>query len=230
MAGRPITQTATPGPSCYLRPRVATDAELLTAWQAGDRRAGSELIDRFLEPVRRFFYNKVDGGIDDLVQQTFLACVQRRDQIRDPDAFRGYLFAAARNKLYDHLRGRGAIAAGPIDPAVSSILDAGVSPSGALAARDDERLLLVALRHLPIDLQVALELYYFERVRGHELEIALGVPAGTVRSRLRRGLALLKDKVEQLADTPESRRGSSANLQAWAERLDADADADADDG
>ena len=33
---------------------AALTEELLTAWQAGDRRAGSELIDRFLEPVRRF--------------------------------------------------------------------------------------------------------------------------------------------------------------------------------
>jgi len=197
---------------------VSTDAELLAAWQAGDREAGGSLIDRYFEPVRRFFQNKVSEGVEDLIQQTFLACVQRRDQIRDPEAFRGYLFAAARTKLYDYLRVRMRPTA-TADFEVTSIADVGISPSGMLAARQDERLLLQALRMLPVDLQVALELYYFERVRGHELEIALDVPPGTVRSRLRRGLELLRRRVEELTDSPELRRETQTNLDAWAERL-----------
>lgn len=204
---------------------LAGDAELLAAWQAGDRQAGGELIDRYFEPVRRFFQNKVSEGVEDLIQQTFLACVQRRDQIRDPDAFRGYLFAAARSKLYDHLRARGRPQDAPADFEVASIVDVGISPSGVLAARQDERLLVLALRHLPVDLQVALELYYFEQVRGHELEIALGVPSGTVRSRLRRGLEILRRKVDELATSPELRRETSSSLVRWAERLAAEPDA-----
>jgi RNA polymerase sigma factor (sigma-70 family) len=203
---------------------LASDAELLTAWQAGDRKAGSELIDRYFDPVRRFFLNKVADGAEDLIQQTFLACVQRRDQIRDPEAFRGYLFAAARTKLFDHLRAGCRQPGGDFDFEVESITDVGVSPSGVLAARDDERLLITALRHLPVDLQVALELYYFERVRGRELEIALGVAPGTVRSRLRRGLEILRKKVDELADSPELRKATSSSLERWTERLDADRD------
>jgi RNA polymerase sigma-70 factor (ECF subfamily) len=220
--GHPITLVCAPRGGLVRSPAVTSDGELLEAWQAGDRRAGSELIDRYFEPVRRFFQNKAADGIEDLVQQTFLACVQRRDQIRDPAAFRGYLFAAARSKLYDHIRARVRPGEAPTDFGVSSIVAVGVSPSGVIAARDDERLLLLALRHLPVDLQVALELYYFERVRGRELEIALDVPAGTVRSRLRRGLEILRRKVEELADSPELRRQSSSNIADWAARLDDD--------
>jgi RNA polymerase sigma-70 factor (ECF subfamily) len=201
---------------------MESDAELLAAWQAGDRKAGGELIDRYFEPVRRFFLNKAADGAEDLIQQTFLACVQRRDQIRDPDAFRGYLFAAARSKLFDHLRTK--CSERVPDFEVESIVDVGISPSGELAARNDERLLLLALRHLPVDLQIALELYYFERVRGRELEIALGVAPGTVRSRLRRGLEILRRKVDELATSPELQRETSSSLDRWAERLDADAD------
>lgn len=196
---------------------MTSDGELLAAWQAGDRAAGGELIDRYFDAVRRFFQNKVDEGIEDLIQQTFLACVQRRDSIRDPEAFRGYLFAAARSKLYDHLRRK--IRSPTPDFAVSSVVDAGVSPSGAIAAREDERLLLLGLRHLPVDLQIALELYYLQRVRGRELEIALGVPPGTVRSRLRRGLELLRKRIEELATSGEILRETSTNLDRWAERL-----------
>jgi RNA polymerase sigma factor (sigma-70 family) len=201
---------------------LASDAELLAAWQKGDRTAGGELIDRYFEPVRRFFLNKVGEGTDDLIQQTFLACVQQRDQIRTPEAFRGYLFAAARSKLIDWLRVR---CGGPrFDGEVDSVTSAGVSMSSELVAREDERLLVVALRHLPVELQIALELYYFERVRGRELEIALALPAGTVRSRLRRGLEMLRKKVDELAATPELRRVTVTSLQRWAERLDADHD------
>jgi RNA polymerase sigma factor (sigma-70 family) len=196
----------------------ASDAELLAAWQDGDRKAGGELFDRYFESVRRFFLNKVGDGADDLIQQTFLACVQQRDQIHTPDAFRGYLFAAARSKLLDWLRHK--CTKPQLDLEVDSVMSAGMSPSAELAARDDERLLVVALRHLPVELQIALELYYFEHVRGRELEIALGLPQGTVRSRLRRGLEMLQKKVQELAGSPELRKLSDTSLERWAARLD----------
>lgn len=197
---------------------MASDAELLAAWQAGDREAGGELIDRYFEPVRRFFENKVADGIEDLIQQTFLATVRRRDHIRDPEAFRGYLFAAARSKLYDHITAR---MKSPVehDFGVSSVTDLGISPSEVVAQRDDQKLLLHALRMLPLDLQIALELYYFEHVRGHELEIALDVPPGTVRSRLRRGLEILRKRIDELQGSPEALRETSTNLERWAAEL-----------
>jgi RNA polymerase sigma-70 factor (ECF subfamily) len=197
---------------------METDAELLDAWQAGDRAAGGALIERYFEPVRRFFHNKVADGVEDLVQQTFLACVDHRDRIRDSSAFRGYLFAAARSKLYIHIRSR---CRSPIvlDFGVSSVIDAGVSPSQAIAGHDDERVLLQALRSLPVDLQVALELYYFERVRGRELEIALDLPGGTVRSRLRRGLELLRASVGELASSPEVLAKITTSLARWADDI-----------
>ena len=197
---------------------MASDAELLAAWQAGDREAGGELIDRYFEPVRRFFENKVGDGIEDLILQTFLACVRSRDRIRDPEAFRGYLFAAARSKLHDYIGARVKSQA-VADFGVSSINDLGISPSEMIARHDDRRLLLHALRMLPIDMQIALELYYFERVRGRELEIALEVPMGTVRSRLRRGLELLRTRIDELAGSPEALRETSANLDRWAAEL-----------
>jgi RNA polymerase sigma factor (sigma-70 family) len=198
--------------------RVKSDGELLTAWQGGDRAAGGELIDRYFEPVRRFFENKVADGIEDLIQQTFLALVDRRDHIRDPEAFRGYLFAAARSKLYKYIGAR-MRSPGVPDFEVSSIGDAGISPSGIIGAREDERLLLAALRMIPVDLQIAIELYYFQRVRGRALEIALDVPPGTVRSRLRRGLEMLRRRIDELAGSPELQRETSTNLDKWADEL-----------
>lgn len=197
------------------------DAELLHAWRAGDRQAGTALFERHFESVRRFFINKVSDSVEDLVQQTFMACVSRRDSIREGGSFRSYLFAVARSKLYDHLRSI-IRAPEPLDPSRSSVVDLGMSPTGVLVGREDRLLMLQALRHLPLELQVALELYYFEQVRGRDLEVALGVPGGTVRSRLRRGLELLRRTIDELAQSPELRRDSSATLEAWARHLDGD--------
>lgn len=215
---------------------MTSDGDLLTAWQAGDKAAGGELIDRYFEPLRRFFQGKLNEGVEDMIQETLLACVQRRDQIRDPAAFRGYLFAAARTKLYDRLRARGRPDR-PVDFAVSSIAEiaqTGLSPSSVLGAREDERLLGLALRQLPIDLQIALELYYFERVRGRDLEIALAVPPGTVRSRLRRGLEILRKKIDELAANPETsaqaRRDTEASIARWADSLSTDCESGSGSG
>lgn len=196
---------------------MSSDAQLLEAWRAGDREAGTELFERHFEALRRFFVNKVSDSVEDLVQQTFLACVDRRDAIRG-ESFRGYLYTVARSKLYDHLRVK-ARAPLPLDPERSSVVDMGVSPSEVLRGREDQRLLLGALRHLPLDLQIALELYYFEHVRGRDLVVALGLPGGTVRSRLRRGLEQLRGHIDRLAREPQLHRESSATLDAWAREL-----------
>ncbi len=56
-------------------------------------------------------------------------------------------------------------------------------------------------------------------MRGRELEIALGVPPGTVRSRLRRGLEILRKRIDELAGSPEALRETSTNLDRWAAEL-----------
>ncbi|MBK6918414.1 MAG: sigma-70 family RNA polymerase sigma factor [Deltaproteobacteria bacterium] len=197
---------------------MQTDAELLVAWQAGDRDAGGALIDRYFEPLRRFFQNKIATGVEDLIQQTFLVCVQQRDRIRDPEAFRGYLFAAARSKLYDQIGKRLRSPVAP-DFMVSSVVDLGVSPSEVIAEHEDQRLLIRALRTLPLELQIALELYYVERVRGRDLEVALELPAGTVRSRLRRAIEQLRRSLAELSSSPEALRETTDNIDRWAAEL-----------
>ena len=198
---------------------MLTDAELLGAWRSGDREAGGILLDRYVDQIRRFFHNKVADGVDDLVQDTFLACVGQHDHIREPAAFRGYLFAPPRSKLYDYIRSRSR--RGVIDFAVSSVIDAGVSPSQVVAGHDDELVLAQALRALPIELQVALELYYVERVRGRDLEIALDLPMGTVRSRVRRGLEQLRAQIGELASNPEVLAKLTTSIAQWADELEA---------
>ena len=167
------------------------DAELLKAWRAGDRTAGRELFSRHSGSVTRFFRNKIDGDIDDLVQRTFLACVEAKDRVRDGSSFRAYVLRIARNELFNHYAARHRQAS-RVDPLTTSILDLGASPSVMVAAGERDRALLAALRRLPLDLQTALELHYWEELTTGELSDVLGIPQGTVKTRLFRARELLR--------------------------------------
>ena len=140
---------------------MRSDHELLTAWGDGDTAAGRELFGRHFTSIFRFFRNKVDDAADDLTQQTFVACLKAREGFRGDSSFRTFLFSIARRRLYDHLRLR--LRRAPKEAALGerSIADIhGPSPTRLIAAQQEQALLLRALRRLPVDMQVALELWH----------------------------------------------------------------------
>ncbi|MFO0632326.1 MAG: sigma-70 family RNA polymerase sigma factor [Nannocystaceae bacterium] len=192
---------------------IVDDAELLQAWRAGARGAGEQLVQRHFRTVYGFFRNKLDGDVEDLVQRTFLRCVEARDAFRGEASFRTYLLAIARNELFGHYRGRGV----PLDPATTSFAVAagGASPTELLGARQEQRLLVRALRSLPLDDQILLELFYFEQLTGPELARVLEVPEGTCRTRLRRARALLERALQELAQAGEALRATTDDLERW---------------
>ena len=140
------------------------DFELLRAWQAGDRRAGSELVQRNFQVLFRFFRNKIDDNPTDLIQQTLTTCVEVRDRVPDGVSFRAYALGIARNKLLHHLR-RAQRQANAMRLQANAPVSVGDSPSQILAARQEQRLLLAALRKLPLDAQIAIELFYWEGLK-----------------------------------------------------------------
>lgn len=197
---------------------LVTDEALLEAWRAGDRAAGNELFGRYFTAVYRFFRNKVDRGVEDLVQRTFVACVEGRDRLRADASFRAYLFGAAHHLLRAHYRRERALARED-DVDDHAICDLGASPTTLLGGREEQRLLLEALRRLPLGEQTLLELYYWERLTGPELAEFLGVPENTARTRLRRARLRLEAELARLADSPERLRSTLDDLDRWAESL-----------
>jgi RNA polymerase sigma factor (sigma-70 family) len=185
------------------------DLELLARWSDGDERAGNELFGRHFEEIFRFFRSKVEDGAEDLVQRTFLACVRNRDAFRGDSSFRTYLYQIARTKLYDALRRR---MRGGTDVAMSSMADLRTSPSSWVARKQDHQLLNLALERLPIELQLAVELFYFEDLSAHEVAAILEIPEGTVRSRVRRAIETLREIIEKLATSNEQARAMLAGL------------------
>jgi RNA polymerase sigma-70 factor (ECF subfamily) len=174
-----------------------SDVELLALWHDGDERAGSALVRRHFDAIHRFFSNKAYGHEDELVQQTFMACVQARDAFRRESSFRAYLFGLARFQLLTHYRKRRRAPA--LDFTSRTFRDLRTSPTGTLIKHEQRRLLQQALQQIPLDQQIALELTYFEELSAVEVAEALGIPENTVYSRLRRAKAHLRAALERTA-------------------------------
>jgi RNA polymerase sigma factor (sigma-70 family) len=198
---------------------VPTDPELLDAWRRGDLAAGDELFNRHFAAIHRFFRNKVsDGRLEDLVQQTFMACVEGRERFRSDSSFRTYLFGVANNLLRDHYRAQKREPEA-LDFDNSSAVDVGAGPSTVVGKRREERLLLEALRNIPLDSQIVLELYYWEEMSASQTADVLGIPEGTVRGRVRRAKDLLKKELAKLARSPQELETTVGNLERWAAAL-----------
>ena len=191
---------------------MSGDAELLEAWRGGDRDAGDQLIQKHFSSVCRFFRNRLGDDVEDLVQRTFLDCVEKRDKVSS-ESFRGYLFSIARNRLFDHLRTAYRQPA-QVDLGSHSVADLGTSPSGIAARNEEEALLQRAMRSVSIDHQIALELAYWEGLSGRDIAAVLDIAENTVRSRLARARDALRSQVERLAAEPRLRQTTLQSLDA----------------
>jgi RNA polymerase sigma-70 factor (ECF subfamily) len=180
------------------------DAELLSRWCEGDVLSGDVLLTRHYAAIYRFFRNKAPDAVDDLTQRTFSACTQGRARFGARASFRTYLFGIARNVLYEHFRHRRREER--VDFGVSSAAALDPTASQRLAARQDQQALLMALRRLPLQLQLALELHYWEELTTEEISEVLELPQGTVKRRLQRGRQLLE---RWLAEGSNAERGNA---------------------
>jgi RNA polymerase sigma-70 factor (ECF subfamily) len=176
------------------------DLALLVAWQGGDTSAGEALFVRHFRAVYRFFETKYPTEADELVQATFLACVGAKHRFHEGSSFRAYLFTVARHELYRVIRERQR-AFDRIDFEVSSIAELVATPGTRMDDRRERARLLAALQSLPVDVQMLLELHYWQGVGMTELAAIFESPEVTIRSRLHRARGALR---ELMAREPET--------------------------
>ena len=72
-----------------------------------------------------------------------------------------------------------------------------------------------ALRRLPVDLQITIELHYWEEMELEDIGKVLEIPGGTVKSRLFRARKLLREQVEQLEAGDALRESTVRDLDGW---------------
>jgi RNA polymerase sigma-70 factor (ECF subfamily) len=166
------------------------EAGLVARWREGDRAAGQALFESHFESLYRFFRNKCEGNCDELVQSTLLACLEASQQFRGEATFRTYIFGIARNMLYRYFRNRKHEG---VDLSITSVAALVTSPGSMLARNEAHRALLAALRELPVEQQTLLELHYWEDLNTVELASVFEVPPATIRIRLFRARARLRE-------------------------------------
>ena len=197
---------------------MSPDAELFDRWVGGDAEAGRQLFRRHYEGVARFFRNKVGDEWGELCQRTFLACLEAAPSFRREGSFRSFLFGIAYRQLRRHYYERGRERE-RIDFGTHSVHDLDPTASALVAAHEEQRLLLAALRRIPLELQVILELVYWEELSAQACAEILDIPVGTAKSRLRRARARLEQALAELAGSDEVLEHTRTRLDDWAQGL-----------
>lgn len=136
------------------------DAELVTAWVAGDQAAFAAVYDRYADALFAFAQSRLRdrAAAADAVQDTFLRAAQRVEQLRDRTRLRAWLYAIARNQVIDAVRRPTTVTTSELDDMTADERDpADVAAAGEAAAvlRDaalglnerDQELLDLHLRH-----------------------------------------------------------------------------------
>ncbi len=169
MSGRHTPDLAVP----VVSPAPPTVAELAEAHGAALYRV-----------AYRYCGNAADA--EDLVQETFVVACRKLDQLRERAAARAWLAQVLRN-LWVRARKRPAPTLSP------EAIAAAAAPVAAPEPFDRDRLLAL-LDRMPDDFREPLLLFYFEDFKYREIADILGVPIGTVMSRLARGKAYLRER------------------------------------
>jgi RNA polymerase sigma-70 factor (ECF subfamily) len=186
-----------------MEPDSADDASLLHAHAAGDPHAFARLYDRYDRSCHRFIRRILAAAhadaADDLHQETWLA-VSRNAAAFDPGkaSFQAWLFAIARNKVWDHLRRRKVVVL-PLaeDGEAMTVPDPGPTPLDNAVSHERAQRIIEAVEALPLAQRETFVMFAHAGLSLEEVAQATGVPVETAKSRLRYARAALR---QALAD------------------------------
>lgn len=167
--------------------RERRDDECVALYRQGDMRAFEELVRRYQDRVYRFVLRMIGSREEslDLAQETLLKAFQGLPRWRPQAQFSTWLFQIARNTAIDALRRRKLVEYVPIGDDVD-LPDQGLSPESQLQLVQRCRNLQAALLRLSPEHREVLLLREVEEMAYDEIAETLGLPEGTVKSRLAR--------------------------------------------
>jgi RNA polymerase sigma-70 factor (ECF subfamily) len=169
--------------------RSRDDATLARLATAGDRDALDALLDRHVDRVHAICRRIVGHPEDalDATQEALIAVARAIDRFDGRAQFTTWLYRIATNAAIDELRRRGRRPV-PADPVVVEAAAPAASGPDAVADRLDVD---AAVARIPEDFRAAVVLRDLCDLDYAQIGEILGVPPGTVRSRIARGRAAL---------------------------------------
>lgn len=160
-----------------------SDGELVRKARAGDERAFSSLVQRYMRSAYAVALSvtKRHEDAEDAAQESFLVALERLEECRNPDKFGGWLMTIVRNRSRNLLRRENLRDTDPIPESTSS---ARPQPDRHLETSELRDLLKEALGELSeVQRQIVL-LHDLEGWKHREIAERLDLPSGTVRSHL----------------------------------------------
>jgi RNA polymerase sigma-70 factor (ECF subfamily) len=168
-----------------------SDGDLLRRCRKGDQDAWRALVERHSRRVFGIAY-RFTGRVDeaeDLTQEVFVKVYQALEQFAESEGqFAGWLAVVARNQCIDHYRRRREERQRDVgDPErLAEAASRSESPFRSLEREERAGLVHRALRALPRELREPLVLFDLEGVPYRDIATTLGLPLGTVKSRINR--------------------------------------------
>lgn len=169
--------------------------------QGPEAPSAADMVDEHYRAVFGYAY-RLSGSViesEDLTQQTFMLAQVNLAQLREPRAARVWLYTIVRNEF---LRRRPLARSIPLDDAPEPVsLE---SESSWLDGDLTSERLQDAIQELPTEFRVPLLMFYFEHFSYRDIADQLGLPVGTVMSRLSRAKAQLRRKLEKYVLEPHA--------------------------
>lgn len=178
-------------------PERAVDEYLVLLSQAGSTDAMDGLARRWTPRLLRYAARILGGSTDsaeaarDVVQETWVGAIRGLRGLRDPKQFPSWIYGIATRKCADAIRLN--VRRRRLD------LNADAherSRTGTGASLEHQLDLADGVRQLPSKQRAAVHLFYGEDLTVDEIASALGIPAGTVKSRLHQARETLKRQFE----------------------------------
>src|SRR5215510_8962612 len=174
--------------------RGAEDHILIQRFLAGEEVAFERLVERYYQRIDRLAQQVIRHPMaaEDITQEVFLRAYRAIPRFRGEASFYSWLYRIAINLCLNHLRQQAnhlALAAEPDGAAVAA------DPSSLLETQEQEHLVRKAIDALPPHYRVAVILRDLEGLSYQEIADILGIPLGTVKSRINFGKRLLREKL-----------------------------------
>jgi RNA polymerase sigma factor (sigma-70 family) len=177
--------------------RPLEDVELIARAQSGEVMAYEELVRRYQDvAVRTAHIVSPDGDAEDAAQDAFVKAYAALSRFRREAPFRPWLLRIVANEARNRRRSAGRRAGLAIRVVEDRRPDdAAPSPESAVLAGEVRATLLAAVNALRDDDREIIGARYFLELSEAETAEALGIPRGTVKSRLSRALARLREQL-----------------------------------
>jgi len=179
---------------------IDPDGELVERWQAGDESAFRELINRHERRVFRLLYRMMGSReeAEDVAQEAFLSLHRHGHRFRREARFSTFVYRVAANAALNRRRALGRSRNRTNELRLSHEAGFDLSPGprnpeDAAAGSEVRARVQEALLELPNELRVAVLLYDIEGQSYQEVSRVLGIPEGTVKSRIHRARSALRE-------------------------------------